>query len=125
MVINVFKRNSGKFRYQLTFLKPQVVEDRLGGKRTEYVAQDVIIFADIENRSYSERDILGDSINTNTLFALVRDLREVFPDLTNDWQVEWGNIRYSISQIDFLFNTNPTLMQLTINKIGDKPQVRY
>lgn len=110
----MFKRNPGRFNHVITLLKPgQYVTDDLGGMTQRPYTKELELMAMCEQRNQTRQQTIGDYVTADTRYFVVRDIRELVPDLDNDWHLEYNGVIYLINEITLIDESRPYFVQLT------------
>lgn len=117
----MFKRNSGKFIHKITLKKPSAdVRDELGGLVPAQYTEVCSVFANVETRSQSRQQIMGDFITVDTRYFIVRELSKLASGLNTDWQLVYNGFTFKVNQVELITESRPYFVQITATALNSK-----
>lgn len=114
-----FKRNPGKFNKIVSVLKPSdPIRDELGGIAPTTYECVGKLYAMVEQRSQTRQQIIGDYVTVDTRFFVVRDIREVFPNIDTNWRLQYNGYTYIINDLTLIEESRPYFVQITATAVN-------
>ena len=117
----MFKRNPGRFTHKITLRKPSdKVKDELGGIQQTTYEDALVLYAMCESVSQSRQSVIGAFVTTDTRYFIVRDIRNICPNISTEWQLVYNGYTYNINQIELIDESRPYFLQITATAMNVK-----
>lgn len=116
----MFKRNPGRFRYEIQLLKPsEPTRDELGGIKPVSYEPVMTAWAMCEQRNQSRQQVVGDYVTVATRYFVVRDLAGTpGEDIDTNWRIRMNGRVYIINDVLLIDESAPHFVQLTAMAIS-------
>lgn len=115
----MFKRNPGRLNQKISVLRPSApTRDELGGLVTTNYETVFELFAMVEQRSQSRQQVIGDYVTLDTRYFVVRDFRELAPNVNTSWRIEYNGYTYNINDLTLINESRPYFIQITATAIN-------
>lgn len=116
----MFKRNPGRFKYQIKLLKPSdPARDELGGIKPVTYAPVMTVWAMCEQRNQSRQQVVGDYVTVATRYFMTRDLAGTpAKSIDTSWRLVMDGRTYIINDVLLIDESAPFFMQITATAIS-------
>lgn len=116
----MFKRNPGRFRYEIQLLKPsEPTRDELGGIKPVSYEPVMTAWAMCEQRNQSRQQVVGDYVTVATRYFVVRDLAGTpGKGIDANWRIRMNGRVYIINDVLLIDESAPHFVQLTATAIS-------
>lgn len=115
----MFKRNLGRFRHQITLMRPRIQQrDDIGGLLPVTYEDEITLLAMCEQRSQSRQQVIGSYVTSDTRYFVIRDISGLFPQVNASWRLKYKGFVYIINEITVIDESVPHFMQITATAIN-------
>lgn len=116
----MFKRNPGRFRYEIHLLKPsEPTRDELGGIKPVSYEPLMTAWAMCEQRNQSRQQVVGDYVTVATRYFVVRDLAGTPGEgIDANWRIRMNGRVYIINDVLLIDESAPHFIQITATAIS-------
>lgn len=112
------KYNMGLFKWRLELLQPGIFQrDEMGGIKDYDYKKVGTVNAFKRDKSVTYKTVIGDYVTLDTVYFVVRDIRNAF-DINNDWRLKVDGHIYVINTVTVLDDTVPKYLEIEATKIG-------
>lgn len=113
------KHNPRELNRRIVLLRPSApVRDELGGiKETTYTAE-LSLYAKVSSKNQSRQEIVGDFVTVDTRYFVVRDIRNICPDIDASWRISYRDYVFLINDIHLLDEESPPYTQITATAVN-------